>query len=304
VPADDHALGRPVPGHATTTATTTAGTGTGTGTGLPVDPATSRANQDWWDANADAYQGAHGPFLRDAGFVWGPEGLDEAAAGLLGDVAGQHVLEVGCGAGQCARWLRTRKAHVVGIDLSFRQLQHARRLDDMTGVEVAVICADARVLPFGTGTFDAACSAYGALPFVSDAGAVMDEVARVLRPGGRWAFSVTHPIRWAFPDLPGREGLVVTQSYFDRTPYVETDSDGRPTYVEYHRTLGDWVRLLRAAGFVLTDLVEPEWPADLDRIWEAWSPLRGRLIPGTVIFGSVKTGVAKHGRRRRLSRGG
>jgi hypothetical protein len=44
------------------------------------------------------------------------------------------------------------------------------------------------------------------------------------------------------------------------------------------------VRLLTAAGFVLTDVVEPEWPEHLERSWGGWSPLRGRQIPGTAIF--------------------
>ena len=39
-----------------------------------------------------------------------------------------------------------------------------------------------------------------------------------------------------------------------------------------------------AAGFRLVDLVEPEWPDGHDRVWGGWSPLRGRLIPGTAIF--------------------
>ncbi len=68
---------------------------------------------------------------------------------------------------------------------------------------------------------------------------VMREVARVLRPGGRWVFAVNHPMRWMFSDDPGPDGLTVTQSYFDRTPYVEVDAAGVPTYVEHHRTLGD-----------------------------------------------------------------
>jgi SAM-dependent methyltransferase len=137
---------------------------------------------------------------------------------------------------------------------------------------------------------DVVCSAFGALPFVADSAAVLSEVARVLRPGGRFVFSVSHPLRWALPDDPGAAGLTVATSYFDRRPYVEEDDDGHPTYAEHHRTIGDRVGEIVAAGLILTDLVEPEWPAALVTEWGGWSPLRGRLIPGTAIFGCDKPG--------------
>ena len=77
-------------------------------------------------------------------------------------------------------------------------------------------------------------------------------------------------------------------SYFDRRPYVEQDEDGTATYVEHHRTIGDRVREVVAAGLVLLDMVEPEWPGDHDRPWGQWSPLRGQVIPGTAIFVTEK----------------
>ena len=256
----------------------------------PAGPAESaRANRRWWDAEAPAYQAEHGQFLGAGDFLWCPEGLREADARLLGDVRGRDVLEVGCGAAQCARWLVAQGARVTAFDVSLGQLRESRRLDAATGVAVTrLVQADAQRLPFADLAFDVVCSAFGAVPFVDDSAGVMREVARVLRPGGRWVFSVTHPTRWAFPDDPGPAGLTVRQSYFDRTPYVEVDERGEASYVEHHRTLGDRVRELVAAGLVLLDVVEPEWPEGHEREWGQWSPLRGRLMPGTAIFVSEK----------------
>lgn len=245
------------------------------------------ANRAWWDADADDYHAEHGEFLGVTDFVWCPEGLREEDARLLGepgDLAGRDVLEVGCGSAPCARWLTTQGARVTAFDLSAGMLRWAAAANEATDIDVPLVRANAEHLPFASETFDIACTAFGALPFVADLPGTFREVARVLRPGGSWVFAVTHPIRWIFPDDPGPNGLRVTGSYFDRTPYVEVDADGNATYVEYHRTLGDFVRALTDAGFTLVDLVEPEWPDSLTEEWGQWSPLRGALFPGTAIF--------------------
>lgn len=246
---------------------------------------TVRANRRWWDGASREYLDEHGDFLGADDFVWCPEGLREDDARLLGDpaaLAGRRVLEVGSGAAQCARWVAARGADVVALDLSMGMLAEGRRLG--SGGAVGLVQADARVLPFADASFDLAFSAYGAVPFVADPQRVMADVARVLRPGGRWVFALTHPVRWAFPDDPSEHGLTASRSYFDRTPYVEEDDDGEVVYAEHHRTLGDRVRDVVAAGLVLEDLVEPEWPDGHDRVWGGWSPLRGRLLPGTAIL--------------------
>ena len=254
--------------------------------------ASDRASRTWWDADADEYHRTHGEFLgvgsTDGEFIWCPEGLHEGDVGLLGDTRDADVLEVGCGSAPCARWLTSRGARAVGLDISAGMLGKGRDAMRSDTRRTPLIQASAESLPFADASFDIACSAFGAVPFVADSANVMAEVARVLRPGGRWVFAVNHPMRWIFPDDPGPVGLTAAIPYFDRTPYVEFDAEGTPIYVEHHRTIGDRVREIVAAGLELRDIVEPDWPEWLDREWGQWSPLRGQLFPGTAIFCCVK----------------
>lgn len=258
-----------------------------------ADPGESaRAGRLWWDSAAEDYQAEHGGFLGDAEFVWCPEGLTEAEARLLGapeDLRRARVLDVGCGGGQCGRWLRAHGApEVVGFDISLRQVGHSRKLDERTGIRLPTVQADAQHLPFADAAFDVVFSSFGAFPFLPSAADALAESGRVLRPGGRLVFSVTHPVRWSFPDDPTEHGYTIQQSYFDRRGYVEEDEDGTAIYVEHHHTMGDWVRAIIGAGLVLRDLVEPEWPQGNERVWGGWGPVRGRMIPGTAIFSAVK----------------
>jgi SAM-dependent methyltransferase len=251
----------------------------------------ARAARGHWDADADQYQSEHAAVLGTADLVWGPEGLREADARLLGDVQGLRILELGCGAAQCSRWLTEQGASVVGLDVSRGMLAQARRLDAESGRSTPLVQADGRLLPFSDNAFDAVMSAFGVLPFVSDSEGVLHEIGRVLRPGGRFALSLVHPFRWVFPDSPRADDLTVQDSYFDRRPYVEEDRHGQVLYAEHHRTMGDRVREIRAAGLILDDIVEPEWVRDDPTPWGAWSPERARLIPGTAILVGHRPGL-------------
>lgn len=249
--------------------------------------AAAEATAHWWSAEAGDYLVEHGDFLGDADFCWCPEGLRESEAQLLGpleELRGERVLEIGAGAAQCSRWLVSQGvADVIATDVAPGMIAASAELDAHTGIAVDARVADARRLPFEDDSFDVVFTAFGAIPFVPDADAVHREVARVLVDGGRWVFSVTHPIRWAFPDDPTAAGLTAVRSYFDRTPYVEVDDHDRPLYAEFHRTIADHVRDVVGAGFVIEDVIEPEWPAGHDQVWGGWGPERGAVLPGTLI---------------------
>lgn len=233
----------------------------------------SSANRDFWDSDADSYHAEHPEYL--SSFYWCPEMLHEADAQLLGDVSSATILELGCGSAPCTRWLQGRARFATGFDLSSGMLSHA-------APELPLIQADALALPYHDGSFDVVFSAFGALPFVADLDAALREVHRVLRPRGRFVFSVPHPMRWVFPDDP--QNLTAELSYFERA-YLEQDANGKLNYAEFHRTMGDWVRALQVRGsFEIRNLIEPEWPESLDITWGQWSPERGTIFPGTAIF--------------------
>lgn len=248
--------------------------------------AAAAATIGWWSRSAEDYLAEHGAFLGAADFCWCPEGLREAEAHLLGDLTTlrtARVLEVGAGAAQCSRWLRTHGVDVLATEPAAGMVTAAARLDEATGIRVPMVQADARALPLTGGSVDVAFTAFGALAFVPDPDRVHAEVARVLRPGGRWVFSVTHPLRWAFPDDPTAAGLRATRSYFDTRPYVETDTAGRVLYAEFHRTLAALVSDVVGAGLSITGMLEPTWPAQNTNVWGGWGPERGALLPGTLI---------------------
>ena len=109
---------------------------------------------------------------------------------------GQRVLDLGCGEGRHAitAWLNA-DVHVVGLDLSMRDLATARsRQDDFKvqqsgGRQLHFLCADGLALPFADATFDRViCSEM--LEHVPDYRGVLREIRRVLKPGGLLAVSV------------------------------------------------------------------------------------------------------------------
>ena len=165
------------------------------------------ANRRWWDADADAYHAEHGEFLGEADLVWCPENLRESEAHLLGDVArpADPGGRLRVGAVRALPGPRGRRRWSPSICPPGCSA-HARAGADRTGIAVPLVQADVCEMPFADASFDLAFSAFGAIPFVADSAGAMREVARVLRPGGRWVFAATHPMRWAFPDDPGPPG--------------------------------------------------------------------------------------------------
>jgi SAM-dependent methyltransferase len=163
--------------------------------------------RSWWSANPMTYDW-HGEIADEPGT---PEHLAEVERRFLGEswfaqepgaapysrlipfdeLRGRDVLEIGCGTGVHARLLAEAGANVSAVDLTPTAVELTRRRLALHGLEADVREADAEQLPYDDATFDFVWS-WGVIHHSSDTERVLDEIARVLRPGGRFAFMVYH----------------------------------------------------------------------------------------------------------------
>jgi SAM-dependent methyltransferase len=102
---------------------------------------------------------------------------------LVDDVSGRRVLDVGCGDGDLAVELSRRGAVVTGIDASSDMIRAASARARREGADIIFMMGEAARVPFAPEAFDMVV-AVTVLCFVVDAAPVLQEIARVLRPGG------------------------------------------------------------------------------------------------------------------------
>ncbi|HEY5986954.1 MAG TPA: class I SAM-dependent methyltransferase [Streptosporangiaceae bacterium] len=207
------------------------------------------ANRKLWNRTSAEYQQRHNPQIGAAPRLWGMFSIPDAELGALGDVTGQRVLELGCGAGQWSRSLLEEAGQIVGFDLSEAQIGAARQA--MRG-RYPLVQGAAQQLPFADSSFDVVLCDHGALSWAPPAEAV-PEAARVLRGGGRLVFSIASPwLETCYDYAADRVTSSLRQDYFGL--YAIPEEGGAASYT---LTYGEWVRVLRSAGLVIDDLIEP-----------------------------------------------
>jgi SAM-dependent methyltransferase len=214
-----------------------------------------RLNRAYWDVQAfEYYVEAGRRSWASRGPSWGIWSVPESRLMVLPDVRGLDVVELGCGTAYWSAWLARQGARVVGIDNSPAQLAGARQYQKEFGLEFPLIHGDAEHVPLVDGTFDLAISEYGASLWC-DPYRWIPEAARILRPGGRLVFLTNGILAvLTFPELEadGPPGVTLLRDYFGLHRTQWPDSTG----VEFHLGYGDWIRLLRANGFEIEDLIE------------------------------------------------
>ncbi len=215
-----------------------------------------RNREQWTRTNAEH----SGPAARDAWddeeITWGQFQVPESELGVLGDVVGLDVVDLGCGTGYFSAWLTRRGARPVGVDITTAQLETARAMQAEFGLEFPLVEASAEDVPLPDASFDLALSEYGASIWC-DPDRWIPEAARLLRPGGRLVFLRNSTLSVLCMPDEGQISERLQRSHFELGRMTWPDEVG----VEWQLGHGDWIRVLRAAGFEIEALHELQAPA-------------------------------------------
>jgi SAM-dependent methyltransferase len=225
-----------------------------------------------------------------AGFTEGadPEYVEQilpmAAACLAG---ARRVLDVGCGEGQVARLAAAQGAAVAGVDPTWAQLAAAH---ERSGGP-AYARSGAGALPFRAAAFDAvvACLVFEHISDVDDA---IAEVARVLEPGGRFAFFLNHPLLQT-PSSGWIDDQVLDppEQYWRIGPYLVEDESveevEKGVFIPFiHRPLSRYVNAMAANGLLVTRMEEPAPPPGF--LARAAEYAQAATIPRLLLLHAVK----------------
>ena len=220
-------------------------------------------NREAWAGEAASYvANAERNWATDE-ITWGMLGVPERELGMLGDIAGRDVVELGCGTAYVSAWLARRDARVVGVDLTPEQLDTARLMQEQHGLSFPLIEASAEAVPLPDESFDLAVSEYGASLWC-DPDLWVAEAARLLRPGGELVFLVNGTLLMlTSPDVDPVEpaGVELLRPYFGMRRFEWVDGDS----IDFHLGYGDWIRLFRANGLEVEDLIELQAPEGAER---------------------------------------
>lgn len=174
---------------------------------------------------------------------------------------GEHVLDLACGQGFFAREFAKTGAKVIGVDISPELIDQAKQ----HGGGVAYLVAPASKLAFARDAeFDVVVCVL-ALQNIEDLAAVYREVARVLKPGGRFLMVLNHPAfrvlkrsSWGWDEEAGVQYRRLDGYLSSAKILVDMHpGKGKSAHtISYHRSLQDFFKLLTTAGFAVTKLEE------------------------------------------------
>lgn len=176
-------------------------------------------NRNSWNNKTDVHVASD--FYDMEGFRKGNNSLNPIELELLGDIRGKKILHLQCHFGQDSISLSRLGAEVVGVDLSDKAIEYARKIASELNSTAEFICCDVYNLPQELDReFDIVFTSYGTIGWLPDLDQWAKVVSRFLKPGGTFVFAEFHPFIWMFDNNFEK----IAYNYFNSGPIIETES--------------------------------------------------------------------------------
>ncbi len=225
------------------------------------------ANRANWDDRVAIHVASS--FYDVEGWLAGPRPLRDREVEALGDVSGLDLVHLQCHFGLDTLAFAHAGARVTGLDFSGEAIRQATELAARAGLAERARFVQADVLraaeALSPETYDIVFVSLGALCWLPSVETWADQVAALLRPGGRLYLHDVHPLAWALAD----DDVRIEHSYFQEAePYADdgdvtyTDGDGRLEHTrsyEWNHSIGEIVTSVLDRGLRLERLTEHDW---------------------------------------------
>lgn len=246
-----------------------------------------RRNRAAWETRAPEYEAWAPRAWAAEEWSWGLFSVPDADLKAMPEsVAGLDVAELGCGTAYISAWLARRGARPVGIDNSPAQLETARRMQEQFGISFPLHLGNAEETPFADASFDMVISEYGASIWC-DPYRWIPEAARILRPGGRLIYLINSTLLMLCTPVDAADDTPAT-TCLERPLFGLHRLDWPDGSVNFSLSSGNWIRLLRANGFEVEDLIEVQPPAGATTSFPIVTPEWARQWPCEEIWKAVK----------------
>lgn len=204
-------------------------------------------NKDSWDKISPLY------FGKTALPQYGPLIATEEELGLLGDIRGKRVLDIGCGSGHSLEYMAGRGAEELwGVDLSSSQIAAAEDYLNSKGLPFKLFCAPMEKdseLP--KEYFDIVYSIY-AIGWTTDLRQTVERIYSYLKQDGVFIFSWDHPM---YQCIGASAGYITIEKSYLKEGFEHMEKCGEPMYVNRLR-ISTYINELASAGFKLERLIE------------------------------------------------
>lgn len=234
-------------------------------------------NRNYWNENADLWFGT------TALPEYGVKFLTEDDLHLFGNVSGKKLLEICCGSGHSLKYHAERNAgELWGLDISQKQLDHAKALLSENGYAAKLICSPMEAdIDIPKDYFDFVYSIYG-IGWTTDLQGTFRKIASYLKKDGIFIFSWHHTLNYCVAwsceerrEILENDKLIFHKSYFDETYFKMPIHNSE--VILCNRKISTYVNALAGAGFVIEEMIEQNDMQNIDS-----DDIKAKMVPISV----------------------